>query len=125
MAYPAPTLAGFHVEKGEKEIVVSLSQLTDGLTVEIPNSAKIPADHTVYAILGEGEEIYESSSDERPAGRYIEDTETFDNLNDLKLHISKKTLEDYLEKPVDLRYHTVGESSMVSSSEPLTLRIEL
>ena len=121
MAYPAPTLADFEGAKGDEAIVVSLSKLPNGLIVKIPDSADLPPQECVYATLW-GDEP-DRDTDRVDVAHFIEETQTYEKVKGLNLRISKNEINPYLDTTVDLRYHSMGESGLPTSSAPLKVRI--
>jgi hypothetical protein len=118
MTLSAPTLEGFTSN------VVELSKLKDSLKVLIPNSATISPLDDIWAALGENEETPDWCGAKVQAGEWNDETEDVERKQDLRLDVPKTALEKYLKKTVTLRYQTSGESNLVASSSPLSLRIE-
>ncbi|MGF0239877.1 hypothetical protein ACQR3P_24650 [Rhodococcus sp. IEGM1300] len=123
MELAAPSLTQTSTGNSSADIVISLSKLNAPLEVIIPDSADIPAENDVYAILGNDEENPDWLGAKVQAGRWNDATEEPERALGLKVYVSKKELERYENNTVVLRYQTSGESSMTATSHALKLHI--
>lgn len=123
MELAAPSLAQIATGNSSADIVISLSKLNTPLEVIIPDSADIPAENDVYAILGNDEENPDWLSAKVQAGQWNDATEEPERALGLKVYVSKKELESYENDTVMLRYQTSGESGLTITSRPLKLHI--
>ena len=118
MTHPAPSL------KGSATQVVALSDLEGSLHISIPDSADIRPEHDVRAILGENDEKPDWPGAYVQIGRWNDETEEVERAQEFSVDVPKEALEEYVNMTVTVRYQSRNESSDVTSSEPLRLRIE-
>ncbi|KAA8560651.1 hypothetical protein FX985_00701 [Pseudomonas extremaustralis] len=102
---------------------VSLSTFTGPLVVSIPNDAELFLRGTVYAILGLDSEKPAWEGAKIKAGEWQKNTEQYQRLSNLKVEVPKQDLLQFKNQTTQLRYQTIGESSIRVISEPISLTI--
>jgi hypothetical protein len=121
--YTAPTLS--HIAASSSDtLTLQLSQLTDILIVQVPDSSDFAANWSVYAILGNDPEQPDWAGEEVDTGTWDDAEDEMEKLTGIELQLPKEVLRPYLNTDVELRYKFCDESSMEPSSLALTLRIE-
>jgi hypothetical protein len=103
---------------------INLGSLAGPLVLSIPDNAMLYPEGTVYPILGKNPEDPEWEGEEINAGEWQEDKEEFERTLNLTLEVPKTALEQFKDKTIQLRYLSIGESSMLFSSVPVSLVIK-
>ncbi|MBC8995079.1 hypothetical protein IAI51_00850 [Pseudomonas sp. N40(2020)] len=122
-ASPTLTLTQFLPHSSET-VTVNLSELSDHLIVEVPDSSDFAANWSVYAILGDDPEEPEWAGEEVDTGAWDDAEDEMEKLTGIELQIPKEVLKTYVSCEIELRYKFQDESSMEPFSAPLMLRIE-
>ena len=125
---PAPVL-NIPVTGSPPQAVVNLAEFIQPLRLAIPDTARLPPEGSVYAILGDPE-YPELTGDSVPAGNWMStlppaEPDEGDYLQslDLTVELSVEQLRGFAGQTVQLRYQGMGESGLAVSSDPISLKI--
>ncbi len=122
MENPVPEL-NIPINGPSDQAQISLCTFTGPLVVSIPSNARLFAEGMVYAILGADPENPAWEGAKISAGELQEDTDEYQQLSNLKVEVPKKVLERFKNQTIQLRYQTIGESSLPFSSGQISLTI--
>ncbi|MCF4994171.1 hypothetical protein GIW70_11530 [Pseudomonas syringae] len=122
MTFAQPILAQFP-DHPTDQASVSLSALTEALLVQVPDSNDIPANWSVYPILGEDPQNPDWTGAEEETGVWDDATDDALKRTNIELRIPQAVLEHYLNRPIILRYKFQDESSLEPCSLPVKLHI--
>ncbi len=122
MENPVPEL-NIPINGPSDQAQISLCTFTGPLVLSIPSNARLFAEGMVYAILGADPENPAWKGAKISAGELQEDTDQYQQLSNLKVEVPKKVLERFKNQTIQLRYQTIGESSLPFSSGQISLTI--
>lgn len=128
MANPVPTL-NIPVTGSPPQATVALAMFNGPLRLAIPNTAQLPGDGRVYAILGDPE-APELTGGAIPAGNWVSppppaepEEGEYQQSQDLTVEVSLAQLQMFAGQTVPLRYQGMGGSSLAADSDPILLTI--
>jgi len=128
MANPVPTLS-IPVSGSPPKAVITLANFKGPLRLTIPDSAKLPAEGSVYAILldPEGSELTGGAI---PVGEWVSpqqsaepDEGEYRQNQNLKVELYLERLQEFKGKTVQLGYQGMGESGLPVDSDAISLQI--
>ena len=108
----APPILAHYPDHCADTASVQLSASGEGLRLRVPDSADIPANWSVYPILGEDPENPDWTGAEEETGVWDEIRDEPMKRAIIELVIPKAVLEHYLNGTVTLRYKFQDESSL-------------
>ena len=121
MANPVPTLS-IPVSGSPPKAVITLANFEGPLRLTIPDSAKLPAEGSVYAILldPEGSELTGGAI---PSGEWVNPEGEYRQNQNLKVELYVERLQEFKGKTVQLGYQGMGESGLPVDSDAISLQI--
>ncbi|VVM77885.1 hypothetical protein [Pseudomonas fluorescens] len=128
MLNPVPTL-NVPITGSPPQAEVQLNTSIDPLRLTIPDTAELPPEGDVYAIIGDPEDP-ELEGEHSPAGEWVSppppaepDEGSYQQAKNLTVEVSLEELREFAGQTVQLRYQGVGESGLTYDSDPISLKI--